>query len=252
MKKGTLEYRMKKFYENRTRIYLPRRTYTLIHIDGKAFHTFTRGYKRPFDDNFIALMDNTAKYLCKKIQNAKLAYVQSDEISILMTDFDKLETSAWFDNNVQKIVSVSASFATSEFNRLRYLDLITKDNIKEILTGKVAEFDSRTYTISSKTEVMNYFIWRQKDATRNSISSTAQSLYSQKELNGKSSNDMQEMIFKKGQNWNNFKTRYKRGTLIIKETFSFEDTIRTKWVSKEIPVFTKDKQILENIIPDMI
>ena len=167
-KKDNLGDRMKIFYENITRIFLPRRTYTIIRIDGKAFHTYTKGLDRPFDDKFVNDMDETACYLCKNIQGAKFAFVQSDEISILLTDFDSLTTSAWFDGNIQKMVSVSASLATAKFNELR--------------PNKIALFDSRVFTISSRVEVENYFIWRQQDTTRNSISSVAQWLYSPSEL----------------------------------------------------------------------
>ena len=115
-KKDSLGDRMKRFYENITKYFLPRRTYTIIRIDGKAFHSLTQNFDKPFDYTFINQMDETAKYLCKNIQGAKFAFVQSDEISILMTDFDKINTSAWFDGNVQKIASISASMATSKFN----------------------------------------------------------------------------------------------------------------------------------------
>ena len=185
----TLGDRMKSSYENRTKYYLPRRTYTIIRIDGKAFHTYTRGLERPFDLKLISDMDETAAFLCKNIQGAKLAFVQSDEISILLTDFETINIDAWFDGNIQKIVSVSASIATAKFSELR--------------PGKIAMFDSRVFSIPSKTEVMNYFIWRQQDTVRNSISSVAQYLYSPKELHGKNTDQMQELCFQKGINWNN-------------------------------------------------
>ena len=108
-----------KGYENITRYHLPRRTYSMLRIDGKAFKTFTRGLKKPFDDGFINDMDETACFLCKNIQGAKFAFVQSDEISILLTDFETIQTDAWFDGNVQKMASVSASIATAQFNYLR-------------------------------------------------------------------------------------------------------------------------------------
>jgi len=171
--------RMKVNYESRTKTLLPRRTYSIIRIDGKAFHTYTRGLERPFDKQLVEDMNATAICLCSEIQGAKFAFVQSDEISILLTDFDKLTTSAWFDGSIQKIVSVSASIATAVFNQIR--------------AGKQAMFDSRVFTIPSRTEVENYFIWRQQDATRNSISSVAQSLYSHRELNTKSVSVMQDM-----------------------------------------------------------
>ena len=172
---------MKEYYENRTRNFLPRRTYTIIRVDGKAFHTYTRGLETPFDGKLVSDMDETACYMCKNVQGAKFAFVQSDEISILLTDFDSLTTDAWFDGNVQKMASVSSSLATAKFNALR--------------PDKIALFDSRVFSIPSTVEVANYFIWRQQDATRNSISSVAQSMFSHSELENKNTNQMQEMCF---------------------------------------------------------
>lgn len=233
--KDEISERMKTFYENRTRYFLPRRTYTIIRIDGKAFHTYTRGLDRPFDMKFIQHMDDTACFLCKNIQGAKLAFVQSDEISILLTDFDTLTTDAWFDGNIQKIASISASMATAFFNSLR--------------PDKMAFFDSRVFTIPSSIEVENYFIWRQIDTVRNSISSVAQSLYSPKELFGKNTNVMQELCFQKGVNWNDFPVKLKRGRLILKKKYEKDGALRTKWGSTEPPVFSQDKTFLSNLIP---
>jgi len=276
--KDVLGDRMKSFYEDRTRISLQRRTYTIIRIDGKAFHTYTKGLKRPFDVGLIADMDATAAYLCKNIMGAKLAYVQSDEISVLLTDFDDLGTQAWFDNNLQKMASIAASMATSEFNRLRLKrDLSILEDVGQF---KMAMFDARVFQIPTLTEVMNYFIWRQQDATRNSISSVAQSLYSHKELNGVSGDQKQEMIFQKGINWNDYSYREKRGGVITKVTYvngvqsklyeidaegtfywnnSMTDglttklpdgaVVRNKWEGVETPIFTQDKGFLKNIIP---
>lgn len=235
--KDSLGDRMKDYYEDRTRIFLPRRTYSIIRIDGKAFHTYTRGLQQPFDDQLMNDMDEIGIALCRTIQGAKFAFVQSDEISILLTDFDEINTSAWFDGNIQKIVSVSASIATASFNDLR--------------PGKIALFDSRVFTIPTKTEVENYFIWRQQDATRNSISSVAQNLYSHKELHGKNTNEMQEMAFQKGTNWNDLAPRYKRGRMILKQFFEHTDqSIRSKWVVINVPIFTQEREFLSTKILD--
>ena len=180
--------RMKDQYEVRTKLLLSRRTYTLIRIDGKAFHSFTKGMNRPFDQNLMNVMDKTTLALCENIQGCKMGFVQSDEISLILTDFDDISTNAWFDGNVQKITSISASMATAYFNKY-------KEEYK--LSDKMALFDSRVWTIPDIEEVVNYFIWRQKDATRNSINMTAQSLYSFKELQKKNCNEMQEMIFQR-------------------------------------------------------
>lgn len=252
--------RIKEFYENRFRYLLLRRAFTILRIDGKAFHTYTKGLKRPFDVDLIDDMNATAAYLCKNIMGAKLAYVQSDEISIIVTDFDEIKTQAWFDNNLQKMCSVSSSMATRAFNEarmkrtLKVMEDIRKPNEAFINFNDMrwAEFDSRVFQIPYIEEVINYLIWRQQDATRNSISSVAQSLYSPKELNGKSVNDMQEMIFQKGQNWNDYPDGQKRGRIIIKETYEKvtgdSTALRSHWVSIDPPIFSQDRGFLSDII----
>ena len=256
MSNDRLGQRMKEQYEHRTRCFLPRRTYTIIRLDGKAFHTFTKSFDRPFDLDFEKLMNETAAYLCSKIQNAKCAYVQSDEISILMSDFDTVATDAWFNGNIQKIVSVSASTATYKFNMTMNRLLIEgiSDDGKESklhnkLTNKgrlkVALFDSRVFTIPDPIEVENYFIWRQQDATRNSIQMLAQSLYSHKQLHGKNTSEQQEMTFKKGHNWNNLPVGQKRGRMIIRKE---DNAGRMGWAIDEPPIFTQEREYLQEFI----
>ena len=256
--KDALSDRMKDFYENRTRLFLPRRTYTLIRIDGKAFHTYTHGLKKPFDPGLVEDMDATACYLCKNIQGAKFAFVQSDEISILLTDFESITTDAWFDGNIQKICSVSASMATTKFNKLRIIRWFKENGLSgngtcvDIENIKFAEFDSRTFTIPSPIEVENYFIWRQQDTTRNSIEAVAQSLYSPKELHGKNTDVLQEMCFQKGINWNEYHGKFKRGRLIIKNLYTKGEAVRTRWESTEPPIFTQHRDCLNTLIPKML
>lgn len=263
--KDALGDRMKEFYEDRTRIKLPRRTFTIIRIDGKAFHTYTKGLQRPFDEGLIEDMNATTAYLCKNIQGAKFGYVQSDEISLVLTDFDELGTHAWFDNNLQKMVSVAASMATSEFNRLRLVRDFNK-NIEfyrseymesQVLKNfKMAEFDARAFQIPFIDEVENYFIWRQQDAVRNSISSVAQSLYSTKELHGVKTDQMQEMIFQKGINWNDYDFRLKRGAVIGKVQVELQANLitgevtysRNKWRVIETPTFTQDRTFIKGLL----
>ena len=291
----SLGTRMKR-YELPAQQNLMRRTYTWLRIDGKAFHTYTKGLKRPFDDGLIDDMNNAAIYACKKIQGAVLAYVQSDEISILMTDFEKITTDAWFDNNVQKMVSVSASLVTTEFNRLRLKRAFSDKlydcefpgemghyDIQEFIEKfRMAEFDSRVFQVPTQDESMNYLIWRQQDATRNSISSVAQSLYSHKELEGKDSNQKQEMIFQKGTNWNDYPSKYKRGRVMRQNTyingvqgiiFEAENiegkvyktilmdaavtlpddaVVRNRWEAVECPIFSQDRSYLTQLIPNNI
>jgi tRNA(His) guanylyltransferase len=237
-KNDALGTRMKENFEDRTRYKLPRRCYSIIRIDGKSFKSYTKGLIKPFDDALIEDMDATAAYLCKNIMGAKCAYVQSDEISIILTDFETQATEAWFDNNLQKMASISASMATMKFNELRVARGITR----------LAMFDSRVFQIPQRVEVENYLIWRQQDATRNSIASVAQSLYPHKELMKINSDKQQEMIFQKGINWNDFSSRKKRGGLVIKETYMKGETERTRWVTTDTPIFTKDRTIF-SVIP---
>lgn len=262
--KDELGERMKKNYENRTRYLLPRRTYTIVRVDGKNFSNYTRGLDKPFDMGLIEDMNETAKYLCKNIQGAEIGFVQSDEISILMTDFATHQTDAWFDGNIQKIVSVAASMATAKFNQLRTMRLAEISGFMDeewidFSKCKLAEFDARTFTIPAKSEVMNYFIWRQQDTVRNSISSVAQSLYSHKELEGKNMKVQQEMIFQKGINWNDYDSVLKRGRFIFKETYNKETTIkgklvnseRTRWVARGCPTFSKEPEFLDMFISNL-
>ena len=185
----TLGDRMKEYYEN---VYagqkLPMRMPVIIRLDGKAFHTFTRGMKRPFDFDFMKLMNDTTEYLCRNIQNCVLGYVQSDEISLLIFNYKELNTSSWYDNKVQKMTSISAAMASAFF---------TKEYIKlNPSYDKPIMFDSRCFVLPVH-EIANYFIWRQLDCQRNSIQQVAQSLYSPKELHGKSCKDLIPMIEEK-------------------------------------------------------
>lgn len=255
-----MSIRFKEFYESRTRSYIPRRTYTVIRIDGKAFHTYCKKLEKPFDFGFVNDMDATAIYLCKNIQGAKLAFVQSDEISIVLTDFDNINTSAWFDGEIQKMVSISASMAAAKFNQFRTkrfitekfdngIDKITEKWFENLIDLKLAEFDSRAFSIPSKTEVINYILWRQNDTVRNSIQSLAQSLYSHNELNNKNGSDLQEMCFQKGKNWNDLPDQLKRGRLISKQTIIKDKAIRSVWTSNPAPDVLKNWEIYENLLP---
>lgn len=281
MDKTTLGDRMKNNYENISRYYLTRRMPVIIRIDGKAFHTFTRGFKKPFDDILVSTMQDTMKYLCENIQGCVLGYTQSDEISLVLTDYAELTTDAWFGNNLQKMCSVSASMATLAFNKFfsgrvqefmydccdEFGDdvLPEKQNDYELAHNvyfkkfNAAMFDSRVFTIP-KEEVCNYLIWRQQDATRNSIQSVGQANFSQKELHGKSCNNIQDMLMlQKSINWNDYSTTLKRGSCCIKiddgitkydEVGNICDYIpSSKWViDNEIPIFSQDRNYIEKLI----
>ena len=254
--------RMKENYENRAKNYLTRRTPVIIRIDGKAFHTFTRGLNRPWDDILHKAMVSTLKYLCANIQGCKFGYTQSDEISLLLIDYDKLTTDAWFGYNAQKMCSISASMATYAFNKYfskyanEYLNQFEdyegmseeQFNYTEVLeecmeTG--ALFDSRCFSIP-REEVTNYFIWRQQDATRNAIQMLGQTYFSHSELQDKNNNQVQDMLMMThGVNFNDQKTVFKRGTCCIK-AYDDSDTCRAKWViDTEIPIFTQNRDYVE-------
>ena len=272
--KDSLGDRMKENYENRAKTYLVRRMPVIIRLDGKAFHTFTKGLKKPYDEIFHNAMNATMKYLCENIQGCKLGYTQSDEITLLLTDYDTLTTAAWFDYNVQKICSVSASMATMKFNDV-FSELYHKILFEEedptanpylnVLFDKLnkAMFDSRCFNIP-KEEVTNCFIWRQQDATRNAIQMLGQCNFSHKELQNKSCNDIQDMLMlEKGINFNDMPTEFKRGVCCVKEQYStvdlstysgpVESITRTHWVlDKEIPIFTQDRDYVENTFRERI
>jgi len=226
-----------KGYERVSNVRLTKRTPVIIRLDGRAFHTLCKGFKKPFDEQFIKIMSTVAKRLCEKIQNAKFAYVQSDEISILMTDWKNLDTEAFFDNKVQKITSITASMATAFFIEEWY-------KINETVLN--VNFDSRAFNVPDK-EVVNYFIWRQQDWTRNSIQMVGQSKFSQKQLEGKTCNEIQEMLFKKHNiNWDSYPIYLKRGRCIVKELTKYK-------VDLDIPIFTQNREyISERLMEDVI
>ena len=276
--------RMKTFYEQIPKTKLMRRTPVIIRIDGKAFHTFTRGFKRPFDEILIKTMQETTKYLCENIQGCVLGYTQSDEITLVLVDYQRFETSAWFDYEIQKICSISASMATMAFNKffaknvkayehsdetwseeLKTFDTSRADVYKKAL-DKGAMFDARVFNIP-KEEVTNCVYWRQLDASRNSIQMVGQANFSHKELHCKTCNDIQDMLMlQKGINWNDFPTHQKRGTCVIKsdetETITEDNigtdgsvigtvkTVRSKWIiDKEIPIFKGEgREYIEKLV----
>lgn len=245
---------MKNFYENVYRLHLTRRTPVIIRLDGKAFHTFTRGLKKPYDMVFKKAMWDTAMYLCENIQNARVAYVQSDEISILLIDYNKFTTAAWFDNNIQKMCSVSASMATMAFNKFfaeesenasHYPGHISEEEFRRVYHSKWnnAMFDARVFNVP-ESDVCNYFIWRQQDATRNSIESLGRLHFSQSELYKVNCNQIQDKLMtEKGVNWNDCPVFYKRGICVEKKA-NVEGEMA--WcLDMNIPIFTQDRNYIE-------
>lgn len=272
--------RMKTFYEGIPKTRLMRRCPVAIRIDGKAFHTFTRGFNKPFDEVLIEAMQETMRYLCENIQGCVLGYTQSDEITLILVDYKKLNSSAWFDYEVQKMCSIAASMATMAFNNF-FKEGITKENsaftdewsdngdfnpkykdeelnklwiTHKRASEKGAMFDARCFNIP-KEEVTNLIYWRQLDASRNSIQMVGQANFSHKELQNKSCNQIQDMLMEqKGINWNNLPIYQKRGSCCIKiknqidevmtnEQQKFGEDKVTKIVSIEKSRWIIDKEI---------
>ena len=255
MDTSDLANRMKE-YEKRNQYYLQKRTPVAIRVDGRSFHTFTKGFQRPFDDILIKTMQETAKYMCENIQGAKFAYVQSDEITIILTDYDTLETDCWFNYRTDKLCSISASMATMIFNKifkekvenfieeggafslaqLNYNQMKMEPYLKAIEKG--AMFDARCFNIP-KEEVTNLIYWRQLDATRNSIQMVGQANFSHKELQNKTCNMIQDMLHEqKGINWNDYPTVCKRGSACIyTEYANMNGSHNSGWIiDKEMPI----------------
>ena len=277
--KDELGSRMKE-YEKRNRYYLQKRMPVIIRLDMRAGHTFTRGFKRPFDEIFMKSMQETAKYLCENVQNAKLAYVQSDEITLVLIDYENINTDVFFDYRVDKLCSITASMATMAFNKsfeknvIEYVDSVSclQDfdieekylHTLESAVRKGAMFDARIFNIP-KEEVTNLIYWRQLDCMRNSVSMVGQANFSHRELQNKSRNDIKEMLLAKGINWEELPIHLQRGSCCIKESYfipckngkdikypegCYDPTTdpeietgvwRTHWIiDKEIPIFKNE------------
>ena len=264
--RDSLGTRMKTYYEEVPKFRLYRRTPVAIRIDGKAFHTFTRGFKKPFDEILIKSMQQTMQYLCENIQGCVLGYTQSDEITLILQDYKTLTTSAWFDYEVQKMCSVSASMATMAFNKFFsenagefYYSIwdeaiedwgmnATKEDIDYCATlslaaRKGAMFDARCFNIP-KEEVTNLIFWRQLDAARNSVQMVGQAYFSHKELQNKSCSDIQDMLMEKYNiNWNDFPTTQKRGSCAVRMT------VQNPNVDPKDGAYPRDVWCIDNEIP---
>lgn len=256
-KYNELDKRMK-VYEKASETYLTRRVPVILRIDGKAFHSFTRGFKRPFDEVFSAAMARTMEYMCKNIQGCIFGYKQSDEISLVLVDYRKLNSDAWFDYRKGKMISISASMATVAFNKFFAEEVSKFGQAHATITGRMdtaenqalyeaykrsmesgAMFDSRCENYP-KDEVVNYVYWRQTDASRNSIQMVGQANFSHSELQDKSNSDIQDMLHEqKGINWNDTPTMWKRGVCWTRE----------RGVDYEMPILRgEDRKYLEDLV----
>lgn len=259
MKNDALGSRMKHNYEEVSKYRLTRRTPVIIRLDGKSFHTFTKGFKRPFDDILHKAMKNTMLYLCKNIQGCKFGYTQSDEITLLLTDFDTITTDAWFDYEVQKLCSISASMATFAFNRY------FADAVNEYFTGcamdkyqktmclardKGAMFDARCFNIPVD-EVANCFIWRIQDCVRNAVQMVAQSEFTPDEIHKKSTDKLIKMLeTEKNIKFCQFPAEYKYGVIAFKKKLTYEDgRVKSKWNMAPCPSdITTHRDVIENCL----
>ena len=279
MDRSDLGSRMKN-YENVSKTSLMNRIPVAIRIDGKAFHTFTRGFQKPFDPVLMDAMQKTMKYLCENIQGCIFGYTQSDEITLILSiNYQQLTSDTWFDYEVQKMVSVSASMATMAFNKYFSENVVeynlthdslmeeNKKNIEKYVNAaqKGAMFDARCFNIP-KEEVTNLIYWRQLDAMRNSIQMVGQAHFSPAKLKNKTCNDIQNMLMTQcGINWNDFTIPCKRGTACIKveenETIKEPNIylgeqigeiiiVRRKWkIDYEIPIFKgADRDYIDNLV----
>lgn len=231
-----------KAYESVTRAVLPRRTYTLVRVDGRAFHSFLRHADKPFDSMMVYAMDAVGRALCTEMAGSAFAFTQSDECSVLLTDFGAPGTQPWFGGITQKIASIAASVATVAFN----------DNCERPDHAR-ATFDARVFTIPDPVEVANYFMWRQRDCVRNSITMAAQAHFSHKDLHGVSTSEMQDLLWSHQLiNWNDYPDGVKRGRVTVRQVgeqpVSYTDrrsgedvsttAIRSWWATEASPHFT--------------
>lgn len=288
MDTSSLAKRMK-WYEDTQKTYLIRKMPVLIRMDGRHFHTYTRGFERPFDYILTEAMQRTMKYLCENVSGCVLGYTQSDEITLLLIDYKRTNQDAWFGYVKRKVETNSASMATMAFNNF-FSDVLIEEITKQMVNATTdeerkniqnhyckymkkcgwASFDSRAWNLP-EFEVVNEFIWRQQDCTRNSIQSVGHANFSDKKMHGKNTSEIQDMLMlEKGINWNNFPTHLKRGSCCVKEDYFIpenqlppehrnnlkprtldpeEDEYgvwRSHWVvDKEIPIFTQNRDYVE-------
>jgi len=224
--KDELGQRMKRDYEDALRLIVPRRTHVVVRIDGRGFHQFASALERPYCQPLADALDQAAIQLCSEMIGCLFAYGQSDEYSFVLSDMEPHDAALWFDGNVQKIVSVSASIFTGAFN-------------KAFGGEKAAAFDSRLLVIAQRSEVEKYLLWRQLDASANSLNMLASAHFAHKELLGKSTAEKHELLHRKNVNWAKQATDFKRGRAVVREPGG-------GWrIDREIPIFNREPGYLE-------
>jgi tRNA(His) 5'-end guanylyltransferase len=245
-----------KNYEKAYDVYMPSRLPVIVRIDGKGFSKFTKSIKakKPFDEFFSNTMSIALKAAAEKIEGCVFGYTQSDEMTFVIKNDQSLESTPWFGNRTQKITSVVSSLVTAHFNK-RMISWY-EGNVP------LAYFDARTFVVPSWQEAINCLVWRQNDATKNSISSAcyydiAEKIgkkTARKKMHGLNQKQQQELLFQEtGLNWNNYKTKFKRGIgvyRVSKEiTLNGETFIRNSWqIDEELPIFAQDQEFLKDIL----
>lgn len=238
--------RMKR-YEKTASYQHPFNVPIIIRVDGRAFHTFTQDLNKPFDSQFIEMMDTVGLALCNEIPGTRITYLQSDEISLLI--YNEIGQEAWFDNKISKMVSVSASIASAAAMKWKYEN--------DLKANTEVTFDSRVFTIP-EFEIVNYFLWRQRDWERNSLNMLARKYYAHERLHNKKKAQLHELIHQAGDNWANLPNSLKRGRCIIKQNITkfvenpyyTGEVVRIKWViDEDIPIFSKNREYILSKIP---
>jgi len=221
-------------------------------IDGRSFSRFTQGFERPYDRSISRAMVETTKFLVEET-HAIIGYTQSDEISLLWQQ-DSYDSEMFFNGKKQKLVSVLAGMASAKFMQHCLIESDNKELSKKAW-ATIPAFDARVFQLPNKMEAANAFLWREKDATKNAISMAARHFYSAKELHGKSSSEMQEMIFQKGQNFNDYPAFFKRGTFVrrIVEERPFTNEELAKIPEKHRPldnIFVTRSKVIQLEMPN--
>ena len=216
--------RIKKYEACSKGTLLPR-GYVVIRVDGKAFHTFTKYAQKPFDERLINAMVDAGQKCASEMQGFKIGYHQSDEFTFILSDLDSYETELWFNRDVQKLCSITASMFTAYFN--------------DFYNSNGAIFDARVFNVPDE-DVPNVLIWRQRDWERNSIQMLAHSIFSHKELNGKKRSDMHEMLHTKEVNWAELSNRLKNGTLILKNGKKICEKFDYNFIQELLNVYLKN------------
>lgn len=232
----------------------------VIRVDGRAFSKLTKGFDKPFDNAFIKAMDACAKYLAENVSDCVLAYVQSDEISLVL----KPTINPWFDWRVEKLVSVTASMASVAFALEMEQASLAAENDSAIYmkaSRMYPTFDSRVLSLP-KEKVADYLAWRQSDATRNAISQAAYYIVGKKATRKRTTAQMNEALFEKGVNFNEYEPRIKRGAVIRQITYEKIGTnpltgeqipcTRRRWeLDPNTPVFARDPSYLDGLLADL-